>query len=169
TPGDYAMTQTPWSQAELVWARGTDDAVYAARSDFAKAFIFSSTPSDIPYAHREWVMLPEGEIVAIDRVHTASAGNAMYVGFHTNTNGGLKRDGSGAEGDVGGSRVAIHGVVLSGATPTITQPEVGDCSVSCSFPCGSCDAARFPVDKYNLKVPGPWAVAVHVIDALAAG
>jgi MYXO-CTERM domain-containing protein len=166
---DYGMTQTPWSQAELLWARGTDDAVYAARSDFAKAFIFSSTPSDIPYAHREWVMLPEGEIVTIDRVHTADAAHAMYVGFHTNTKGGLKLAGSVATGDVGGSRVAIHGVLLSGGTPAITQPEVGDCSLSCSYPCGGCDAARFPVDKYSVKVPGPWAVAVHAIDALAAG
>jgi len=167
--GDYAMTQTPWSEAELLWARGTDDAVYAARSDFAKAFIFSSTPSDIPYAHREWVLLPEGEIVTIDRVHTADAAHAMYVGFHTNTGGGLKLAGGVASGDAGGSKVAIHGVVLSGATPAITQPEVGDCSKACSYPCGGCDAARFPVDKYGVKVPGPWAVAVHVIDALAAG
>ena len=51
--GDYAGTQTPWSEAELVWARGTADAVYAARSDFATAFNFSSTPSDIEYAHRD--------------------------------------------------------------------------------------------------------------------
>src|SRR5262249_25463718 len=170
TPGDYAMTQTPWSQAELVWARGTDDAVYAARSDFAKAFNYSSTPSDIPYAHREWVMLPEGEIVTIDRVKTADAAHAMYVGFHTNTGGGnLKLSGNVAAGDAGGSSLAIHAVLLSSGTPQVTQPEMGNCSVSCSFPCGLCDATRFPVDKYSVKVPGPWAVAVHAIDALPKG
>src|SRR5262249_47598244 len=169
TPGDYAMTQTPWSQAELVWARGTDDAVYAARSDFAKAFNFSSTPSDIPYAHREWVMLPEGEIVTIDRVHTADAAHAMIVGFHTNTGGGgLTLTGGVASGSGGGSKVAIHAVLLSGGTPEIQQPEVGDCTVSCSYPCGTCDAARFPVDKYSVAVPGSFASAIHVIDALDA-
>jgi MYXO-CTERM domain-containing protein len=168
--GDYAPSQTPWSEAELTWARATDDAVYAARSDFAKAFIFSDTPSDIPYAHREWVMLPEGEIVTIDRVHTQGAAQSMYVGFHTNTGGGgLMITADGAQGDAGNSSVAIHHVQLSGGAPEVLVPEVGDCSLSCSYPCGQCDAARFPVDKYQVKVPGPWAVAVHVIDALAKG
>ncbi len=167
--GDYLPTQTPWSEAELLWARGSDSAVYAARSDFARAFIFSSTPSDIPYAHREWVFLPEGEIVTIDRVHTVDASHAMFVGFHTNTGGKLALGGGVATGDVGGSKVAIHGILLSGGTPAITKPEVGDCSISCSFPCGACDAARFAVDEYRVKVPGPWAVAVHAIDALAQG
>ncbi|HVY49757.1 MAG TPA: hypothetical protein VHB21_27875, partial [Minicystis sp.] len=168
--GDYGGTQTPWSEAELAWARGTDDGVVAARSDFAKAFIFSSTPSDIHYAHREWVLLPEGEVVTIDRVHTVDAAHAMYVRFHTNTGGGgLTLGGDAAVGDVGGSRVAIHEVMLSGGSPSVAQPEVGDCSVSCSYPCGACDAARFPVDEYAVKVPGPWAVAVHAIDALAKG
>lgn len=167
---DYFMTQTPWSEAELVWARGTDDAVYAARSDFAKAFIFVDTPSDISYAHREWVFLPEGEIVTIDRVRTIDAAHSMYVGFHTNTGGGgLKLNGDIASGDAGGSALAIHTVALSAGTPEILQPEVGDCSLSCNYPCGGCDAARFPVDKYSVKIAGPWATAVHVIDALAKG
>src|SRR4029078_1542263 len=151
----------PWSEAELAWARGTDDAVYAARSDFAEAFIFSSTPSDIPYAHREWVMLPEGEIVTIDRVHTVDAAHAMYVRFHTNTGGGgLTLNGAVATGDVGGSRGAVHSVLLSGGKPAITQPEVGDCSLSCSYPCGGCDAARLPVDEHRVQVHRPCAAAV---------
>ena len=167
--GDYAPSQTPWSEAELVWARGTDDAVYAARSDFAKAFIFSSTSSDIRYAHREWVMLPEGEVVAIDRVHTAGAAQVMYVGFHTNTGGsGLRLNGNSASGTVGGSKLTIHAISLSGGTPVVSHPEVGDCSLSCSYPCGKCDAARFAVDKYSVNVPGPWAVAIHVLDGVAA-
>jgi MYXO-CTERM domain-containing protein len=31
-----------------------------------------------------------------------------------------------------------------------------------------CSAARFAVDEYSLVVPGDWAVAIHVIDGLAA-
>ena len=167
-PPGYLGTQTPWSEAELVWARGTEDAVYAARSDFAKAFIFASTPSDVPYAHREWVMLPEGEVVTIDRVHTADAAHAMILGLHANTAGKLAIAGGVASGAVGASQLAIHAVHLSGGTPAITKPHVGSCTDSCSYPCGQCDASRFAVDKYTVKVPGPWAVAVHVIDALAA-
>ncbi len=169
--GDYAQTQTPWSEAELTWARGTTDAVYAARSDFAKAFIFSDKPSDIPYAHREWVMLPEGEVVTIDRVHTKDAQHAMYFGLHVNSGGAgkLKLSGSTASATIGASQLAIHAVALSGGTPAITQPEVGTCSLKCSYPCGQCDAARFAVDKYTVKVPGPAALAIHVIDGLGAG
>ena len=167
TPKDYTSTQTPSSEAELLWARGTSDAVFAARSDLTKAFEFQNQ-TDIKYAHREWVMLPEGEVITIDRAHTAAAAQAMYVGFHTNTGSGkLALNGSIAMGTVGGSKVAIHTVSLSGGTPQITQPTVGDCKISCNSPCGQCDAARFGTDKYNVKVPGPVAVAVHVIDALA--
>ena len=168
--GDYAGTQTPWSRAELTWARGTGDAVYAARSELAQAFIFSDTASDIPYAHREWVMLPEGEVVTIDRVHTADAAHMMYLGFHVNSGGAgkLKLDGSTASAKIGVSKMTIHAVQLSGGTAGISQPEVGSCSVKCSYPCGKCDAARFAVDKYALEVPGPFALAIHVIDALAA-
>jgi MYXO-CTERM domain-containing protein len=168
--GDYARTQTPWSEAELVWARGTADAVYAGRSDFAKAFKFTDKPSDIPYAHREWVMLPEGEVVTIDRVHTADAAHAMYLGLNVNSGGGgkLTLAGSTATATIGGSQIAIHAILLSGGSPTITQPPTGDC-FSCSYPCGSCEAVRFAVDKYKVQVPGPFAVAIHAIDGLAAG
>jgi hypothetical protein len=169
TPPDYTGTQGPDSEAELVWARGTADAVYAARSDLSKAFQFGAD-NDVPYAHREWVMLPEGEVVTIDRVHTAGAEQHMFVQFHTNTGaGGLELSGAVAKGTVGGSEVAIHAVSLSSGTPEITQPDVTECTASCAFPCGQCDNARIPVDKYVVRVPGPHAAAVHVIDALAAG
>lgn len=164
--GDYAPSQTGWSEAELLWARGTDAAVYAARGDFAKAFKFSDTPSDIPYAHREWAFLPEGEIVTIDRVHTKDASHFMYLNFHTNTGATLALSGSTASGTVGGSKVAIHGVVLGGATPSIFQPAVTD---TYTYPCGACTNARFKVDDYRVKVAGPQALAIHVIDGLDGG
>jgi hypothetical protein len=171
TPGDYALTQGPWGVPNMPWARGSSDGVFGARSDFAHAFEFNGTPSDIGYAHREWVLLPEGEIVTIDRVHTSAASRNMYVSFHTNTGRTLALDGatSAATGTVGGSRVAIHKVLLSGGTPTIVNVSKGGCTLSCSYPCGACAAARFDVDKYSVTVPGPWAVAIHVIDGLAAG
>jgi hypothetical protein len=166
--GDYPPSQTPWSEADLPWARGTADGVFAARADIAKAFIYSSTPSDIPYAHREWVLLPEGEVVTIDRVRTNSADRKMYVQFHVNTAGTLKQQGGFALGGAGSSQVAIHSVALSGGTPAITQPPLGDCKLSCSSPCGKCDAARFAVDEYAVRIPGPNALAIHVIDGLGA-
>jgi hypothetical protein len=169
--GNYASTQTPWSKANLVWARGSDAAVFAARGDLKTAFDGIDSPSDIIYGHREWVMLPEGEIVTIDRMHTGAASHSVYVNFHTNTAGTLKIDATTgvASGTAGGSGLAIHPVLLSGGTPAIVKPPVGSCTVSCSFPCGSCTAARFAVDEYSLKLPGAWAVAIHAIDGLASG
>jgi hypothetical protein len=161
--GTYKPSQTPWSQAELLWARASSASVFAARSDFAKAFDFSDTPSDISYAHRDWVLLPEGEVVAIDRVRTADAMHGMYVDLHANTGGTLKLTGSTASGTVGGSQVVIHTVSLSGGTPTVQEPPVND---NCYD--GTCTNTRFATDEYSVKVPGPWAVAVHVVDGLGA-
>ena len=163
--GDYAPSQTPWSEAELPWARASDNSLYAARSDFARAFDFASNMSSIPYARRDWVLLPEGEIVTIDRVNTGSADRKMYVSFHANSGGTLKLDGSTATGTVGGSNLAIHALELSGGTASITQPplENGNCYT------GNCRDVRIPVDDYEAKVPGPFAVAIHVIDGLASG
>jgi len=164
--GSYAPSQTPWSRAELLWARGTDAAVYAARSDFARAFDFADRASDIPYAHRDWVFLPEGDIVTIDRVHTADASHPMYVSFHANTGGTLSIVGGIAIGTAGGSTVRIRPVKLSGGAPTVFEPAVTN---TYAYPCGACTNARFAVDDYRVNVPGPWAVAVHVIDGLAVG
>ena len=157
----------------MPWARGTSDATYAARSDFAKGFNTetgsATTPTtDIPYAHREWVMLPEGEVVLIDRVDTGSATRNMYVTLHTNTGGGGLALSNGVyQGKIGSSQVVIHPVSIEGATPVISQPPVADCTLDCEYPCAMCDVGRFPSDAYRVTIPGPFAVGIHVIDGLA--
>jgi hypothetical protein len=164
--GDYAPSQTPWSTAELLWARGTAAGVYAARGDYAKAFAFSSNASDITYARRDWVLLPEGETVIIDRAATRDASHKLHVSFHANTAGTLKLAGGIASGSVGASDLAIHPAHLSGGAPAITQPPVAN---DYEYPCGDCSRGRFAVDNYRVDVPGPWALAIHVIDGLASG
>jgi hypothetical protein len=159
--GDYSPAQTPWSQADLPWARGTADGVYAARSDFTDAFIFSSGPSHVDYAHREWVMLPEGEIVTIDRVLTKDAMHHAILNFHVN---GTLNNGMAT---IGGSQLALH--TVRGPQPTLLKPGTTDCNLSCSYPCAQCNQARIPVDEVHMEVPGPWAVAINVFDGLGAG
>ncbi len=95
----------------------------------------------------------------------ADASHFMYLNFHTNTGGALALSGPGAVGAVGGSKVVIHPVLRAGACPTISRSAVKD---TYEYPCGSCTNARFAVDDYALKVAGPWAVAIHVIDGLGA-
>ena len=114
--------------------------------------------------------LPEGEIVTIDRVQTADATHPMFVNFHANTMGTLQTNGNTAIGTVGGSRVAIHAVNNGGLTPMIHQPPSTNDSNDCpgDYPNGNCFDARFAVDIYSLMIPGPYALAINVIDGLGA-
>ena len=168
----YAGSQTPWSEAAMPWARSSDGVV-AARSELADAFIFSSNPSDIAFARRDWVFLPEGNVVTIDRATTADTAHALHVRFHANTGGGggLAQSGDVFSGTVGGSLLTIVPVATSGGTPSVIAPDhLGDSSTcTTNYPSGDCNDARFAVDIYALAVPGPHAVAVHVIGASAPG
>jgi hypothetical protein len=164
--GDYKPSQTPWSLADLPWARSTKSGVVAARGDVARAFDFNGKDSDVPLARRDWVFLPEGEIVTIDRARTGGPRRAMHLRFRTlgTLNGapaGITR------AEIGQSSLAIRPVVLSPtATPTVRAvPRANDCP----GPFGSCAIARFPVNEYAVSVRGPEVLAVHVLDGLAKG
>ncbi len=63
----------------------------------------------------------------------------------------------------------IHGVSLSGGTPTVSQVPANSngCDNSSNF--GTCTAARFAVSEYSLTVPSSPALAIHVIDGLGSG
>lgn len=160
---EYRPSQTSWSEADLPWARATKSGVVAARSDFAKAFMFASMPSDVPFARRDWVFTPEGEIIAIDRTRTDAAGRLTHLRFRTPAK--LTLSGKVAEGTVGASRVAIHQVKLSGGTAAIkSYAPVDNCE---SGPFGGCTNARVKVDEYAIDLPGPRALAIHAIDALS--
>ncbi len=163
--GDNRPSQTSWSSADLPWARQSASGAVAARSNFALAFNYDGTSSDIGYAHREYVYTPEGEVVTIDRVSLADASRNAYIRFRTPAS--LALSGTTARGTSGGSDVAIHAVSLSAGTPsTAVIAGGGDCY---SGPFGQCASARFGVNEYSVKVPGPNGQAVHVIDALANG
>ena len=168
--GDYKPSQTPWSQAVLTFARGTRSGVVAARGDFHTAFGIGETPSDIPFALRDWVFLPEGEIVTIDRVDTGASARKTYLRFRTPAHLKLARGATAttagarlATGVVGRSAIAIHSVKLSGGTPVVRSMPVSSCD---NGPFGSCRGARLPVDEYAVELPGPKAIAVHAIDGL---
>lgn len=162
--GDGHPSQTPASEAELRWLRATGSGVVAASCDLARAFKPRDKPTDIPYARRDWVFLPEGDVVTIDRASTTGPARAMHLRFRSPARLTLGDAGAvpAATGDLGASRLAIHVVALSGGTPAIRSIPIGDCDQG---PAGACTAARIPVDEYGLDVPGPEALAVHVIDA----
>ena len=166
--GDYKPSQTDWSTADMPLARGTASGVVAARADFAKAFNFSSTASDVKLARRDWVFLPEGEVVIIDRARPPSATGKGYLRFRTPAV--LTAAQSSpliVRGDVGGSSLAIHAVKLVPATaPVLRQPVTAS---DCGDVQGACSVARSAVYEYAWEAAGPDLLAVHAIDGLVKG
>src|SRR5206468_2796944 len=152
--GDYKPSQTPWSMARMPWARGTRSGLAVARAEVGGAFKFSETPSDVPVARRDWVFLPEGEVVVIDRARTGGERRRMYLRFRTPATLSMTRPGAGAgalaiaRGRVGGSALAIHAVdIRPRAVPTVAPVPAND---QCTGSFGSCRAARFAVGEYAL-------------------
>jgi hypothetical protein len=168
--GDYQPSQTFWSAADLPWARATRAGVVAARGDFAKAFAFNGKDSDVPLARRDWIFLPEGEVIVLDRVVTGGPARKVYLRFRTPAT--LALGGAApawvAQGTVGKSALAIHAVALSPpATPTVAAlPKSNECPDG-AF--GACSIARFAVGEYAVTLAGGEVRALHVLDGLAGG
>jgi hypothetical protein len=168
--GDYKPSQTQWSKADMPFARGTASGVVAARGDISQAFWFTTTASDVKLARRDWVFLPEGEIVAIDRAQTADAAHKMYLRFRTS--GTLTAASTNpfiARADVGASSLAIHAVKLlpsaQASAPVMrASTKASDCGTT---PFGSCRISRSDTQEYVWEPGGPDVLAVHVLDALA--
>jgi hypothetical protein len=164
---DYRPSQSPHSAAGLPWARATSSGVAAARADLAHAFDDDTGASDVPFARRDWALLPEGEVVAIDRVRTGDAARKTYLRFRSPSPFALGA-GNVATATVGGSKLVVHPVTLSGGTPA-AKTYKGDNGSPCSNGTfGVCTAARFDVGEYAVEIPGPQALAVHVLDALGS-
>ena len=162
---DARPSQTSWSAADMPWARLASTGVVAARGDYALAFNYDGAPSDVGFAKRDYVYMPEGEVVLIDRVTTGDPSRVAHIRLRTPAS--LTLSGNVARGTSGGSDVAIQAVSMSGGSPTInTIAGGGDCY---SGPSGQCTSARFSVNEYALDLPGPSAQAVHVVDALGNG
>ena len=160
----YKPSQSPHSNAGMPWARAMADGAVAARADFGEAFRWDDEASDVAFARRDWVFLPAGEIITIDRVRTDDAARKTYVRFRTPAS--LNLTANVATGVVGGSKLVIHGVALSGGTPTAAKVALDDCWTSSDY--GKCAGSRFKVDEYAVNLPGPTAYAVHVIDGVGA-
>jgi hypothetical protein len=158
----YKPSQTPWSEAELHWARATASGAATARADITRAFNFSGTESDLPLAWRDWLFLPEGEIVVVDRARTGGPSRAGYIRFRTPAT--LSRTKDGARGTIGGSALVIHAVVQEPAPAvTVNRVAAGDCPEP-NF--GACGAARFAVGEYAVKLTGDALLAIHVLDGV---
>ncbi len=133
--GDYAPSQTPWSVADLPWAQGTSDATVAARSAFANAFIFDSTPSDIPVraAGMDDAARGRGRRDRSRRTPARRRGTCTSRSTRTRAEAGWRRAMASTSERPGRRRSRVHPVLLSGReTPAVTQPTTGNCTASCA-------------------------------------
>lgn len=166
-PANYRPSQAYWSEKTgLRWAYQTERGVVAARCDYADQYKFQQNPSDVPMAVRDFVLVPANQgtdatLVIADRADTTAAARELFLQFRTP--GKWKLDKAGARVEVGRSAVALTTLQASKTEPTVSSPAHKDCFKG-DPPRGNCDAARFPVSDYRLKLRGPRPAALHVLE-----
>jgi hypothetical protein len=164
-PADQVPSQGSYGGATWTWAEQTASGVVAARCDYAARFKYHETPSDVPVALRDLVLLPSSDgtsatVVVVDRARTGGAGRDLYLRFRTP--GKLALSGDVATAMVGGTKLVVAGVSRSSGTPSIGgPPAMKDCEHDTTR--GACEAARFPVTDYRVQISGPDARAATAI------
>ncbi|MEO6775745.1 MAG: hypothetical protein ABI467_22485 [Kofleriaceae bacterium] len=169
-PQEYQPSQGYWSEKtgwNLLSQRTSG--IVAGRCDYADQFKFQDTPSSVPEAVRDLVLVPsadrkEAALVVIDHAETGGADRDMYLTFHTPGKLALTgSNGDTATATVGGTKLVITNLGHAGK-PVIATPTLKDCFKDGTVR-GTCDAARTPVTYYRLELPGPAPRVVHVIAA----
>jgi hypothetical protein len=169
-PDGYSPSQAGWGQTtKLVWSKQSTSGIAVARCDYADQFRKEDVASDVQHALRDYVMVPsqgDGTVVLIDRVVTGDASRALHLRVRTSAN--LSLGGDVATTTVGASALSIQRVYSSSGSGTVRDmPTTPECS---SDNRGTCDTSRLPSgQEYRIDVAGPQAVAIHVMDAHAAG
>ncbi|HEY2405462.1 MAG TPA: hypothetical protein VGI10_05655 [Polyangiaceae bacterium] len=165
-PAGYSPSQGYWGQTTaLVWARQSGSGVAAGRCDYADQFRSDDVPSDVSHALRDFVMVPHdggATVVLVDRAQTGAAGSALHL--RVRTPGTLVLSGNRATSSVGSSSLAISTLWSTSGTPNVrSMPQDSECASSDH----TCDVSRLPAGtEYRIDVPGPAALAIHVVDAL---
>lgn len=167
-PPDYRPGQGYWSERTRWTARRQFVGGAAmARCDYADAYRFQERASDIPRAIRDFVLVPwrqgrDAALVVIDEADTTDADRALHLRFRTQ--GKLALTGKVSRATVGQTALQIEALSPKGAVPTIVASSLKDC-FGANTKRGNCNAARFPVTEHRLLVPGPSAIAAHVVSA----
>jgi MYXO-CTERM domain-containing protein len=166
-PSGYSPSQAFWGETtEMTWARQSASGVAVARCDYADQFRYGSTASDVTSALRDYVLVPDGgagEVVLVDRVVTGDAARALH--FRVRTPGAFTLAGNQAKATVGASSLVVDRVYSSTGSGTVREmPRASECPSSDH----TCDISRLPSgSEYRIDVPGPAAMAIHVVAARA--
>jgi MYXO-CTERM domain-containing protein len=164
-PPSYKPSQGYWGE-KSGWDFATQRAsgVVAARCDYADQYRFQDRASDIPFARRDFVLVPSADgtaaqLVVIDRAQ------ASEMDLRFRSPGTLALAGTAATVTIGATKLVIDG---SGGMPQIAPPPAEKDCYKDEDHKGACTAARFPVTDYRVQIAGPAPQAMHVFSATAS-
>ena len=165
-PAEYRPSQGYWGTTTgYAWARQTASSITVVRCEYAGQYRFQERPSDVPGATRDIVMMPgtrgAATFVVLDRARTGASSRALHVQFRTP--GELALSGPATRATVGDSSLVIDPVYLGAGETQVVATAPGNCFGEDTTR-GSCRATRFAVTDHRVKLPGPDALAIHVID-----
>ncbi|MEP7311024.1 MAG: hypothetical protein ABI859_00450 [Pseudomonadota bacterium] len=169
-PASYQPSQAFWAtRTGFDWIWQAADGMLVARCDYADQYRIQQTPTDVLMALRDFVIVPlkEGrDVVAIvvDRARTPGEGKALHLRFRVLADIAL-RDGA-YVGTQGKTRLTIRPVTASAGQSDLRRVATSSCFQD-GYTRGNCDAARFNINEYRLKLKGPQTQAVHVVSAVA--
>jgi MYXO-CTERM domain-containing protein len=167
-PDSYQPSQASWSErTSWDWRTQTKSGVIALRCDYSDQYRFQHRASDVPDAIRDLVLVPSADgtdaaLVVVDRATTGGDDRPLYLRFRVPGKLALDGDTGTASIAPGGTKLAISGLGRTSGKPEATPSGPIDCFKG-DPPRGKCDAARFAVTDYRLRLDGPEPRAVHVI------
>ncbi len=174
-PAEYLPSQAFWGRKTgFRWIRTPKSGIVAARCDYADQYRIQETPSDIPMAYRDLVLIPyrddEGAesalLFVMDRSKTRTPGQSLHLRFRSLA--GLELAVATASGKVGNSKVSIQRLIASDVKLSARRLQRGSCFTD-QYTRGNCDAARFAVTEISAVLAGPQAQALHLIEAAPVG
>jgi hypothetical protein len=178
-PAEYQPSQAFWSrQTGFRWLRQLAGAgILLARCDYADQYRIQDTPSDVPFAQRDFVVIPanggtDAAVLVVDRAQTPGAGEGLYLRFRTlaelERRGDAESEGDLYGGSIGGTQVQLQRLFSSAfaaeGAPELRRLKAGTCFED-GYTRGGCDASRLALNEYRAQLAGPKAETMHVISA----
>lgn len=172
-PADYLPSQAFWGhKTGFQWIKTTENGLVAARCDYADQYRIQETPTDIPMAYRDLVLIPyrDGDaesafLLILDRARGRTLRQNLHLRFRTTAK--LAGEAATVSGRIGDSMVTIHRLAASEGSTASRRLAAGSC-FSEGYTRGNCDAARIPVSELSAVLSGPQSQAVHLVEATSS-
>ena len=172
-PANYLPSQAFWSKrTRFTWGARLTSGELFARCDYADQYRFQDRPSDIPLALRDFILLPFGDpgneesavLIVVDRARAQRSSQNLHLRFRATAELREQADRS-VSGIMGASKLSLRTLQISGGAPELRSEPRGSCFIEArNYTRGNCDAARFAVNELKLRIPGPMASAVHMLE-----